>query len=560
MANNKRVLSLFHLIGVVFFVTGLLIRLAAIKSIFLTENEALFLFHLKNADPLSSSSFLYQVIQKVLFFLFGGHFIYARIPNAVIGSLIILVPFLFEKELDKKQILLLSFFFVFDPFMIANSTLLISHNLSLIFTGFFIWTIFRQRWMASIFLVFAILLSGFGSGYFLIFVLLLFLFIKQSNQIKIFEIIERIKLELNRKNKKQVLFPFLFIIIIVSFLTRVHLTTFINSPMNFIEGWFIDYLLGNMPILYPIVLLSYIPMGILFFMIGLIRNIGKNDVIHFYLALWILISTLTITFFPGHLFIDIVWISIPVWVVAARFVSRTQLIETLLKRVNIYGLIGIIVLLTSIFFTLSSLINKISYQANVLDEILLIVVLMMIIILLMGYMSYQTSLQNTLKIAFASLLVIGVVFQASTAMRVSGVTEKPESEVLWNGYYKDGDLIIGLIEQQRSQNLGTKGNLNVAFLEFESAATEWILVQNSINHDNVYGIGKNAWHVIFSGEEQVTGQGEAYAGQRFIINSYPNWLREPSGIFTADFWRWFFYRQGQAYNEYGLFWSLIKPG
>jgi hypothetical protein len=152
------------------------------------------------------------------------------------------------------------------------------------------------------------------------------------------------------------------------------------------------------------------------------------------------------------------------------------------------------------------------------------------------------------------LLVLLGTYQVSTAMRSAGFNQKPENEILWNGYFQDRDIVNQILETTKTNLFGTNGQLTIYMMDRDNTLISWLtkdekLLSGQVTYNN------NIPDIIFSENEMLRNNKEDYQGQIFIENSYPLWTWDPmSSVVSGDFWNWILFRNSQQYTEYNSVW------
>src|SRR5512135_1605242 len=107
-------------------VLGLALRLIALGSLPLTDNEARWALQAlgvaQGARPVLGSQSAYTLLTAVFFIIYGGasNFL-ARLVPALAGSALVLAPALFRDRLKPRPAVILSFCLAFEPGLVALS-------------------------------------------------------------------------------------------------------------------------------------------------------------------------------------------------------------------------------------------------------------------------------------------------------------------------------------------------------------------------------------------------------------------------------------------------------
>ena len=118
-------LTVEHGIYCLAFLMALGVRFLALGSSFLSDQEATWALQAlnlaKNSHALIGAQPAYVLLTSALFYVFPSSEWLARFWPALVGSLLVLSPFLFRKHLGKVAAMCLAFFLALDPGMVAVS-------------------------------------------------------------------------------------------------------------------------------------------------------------------------------------------------------------------------------------------------------------------------------------------------------------------------------------------------------------------------------------------------------------------------------------------------------
>src|SRR5688572_29396638 len=128
---------------------ALALRLASLGDVPMTDVEAtqaLSAYHEMNPDavgnPQASSSPALYWLQLASFSIFGGSELASRLPIAIAGVVLLLMPLLFREKFDAEKTFLFSLILTFSPIALTVSRLADP----VIFTGIFVLAFFWALW------------------------------------------------------------------------------------------------------------------------------------------------------------------------------------------------------------------------------------------------------------------------------------------------------------------------------------------------------------------------------------------------------------------------------
>ncbi len=191
---------------------------------------------------------------------------------------------------------------------------------------------------------------------------------------------------------------------------------------------------------------------------------------------------------------------------------------------------------------------------DVTNVLLAALIICIFIIVLLVFKAYATSITKALSALFLVILLFCGVAQFSISARAAGVNQKPENEILWNGYFEGKDIVENIITQTKSDFTGTSDSINIFSDNQLNPSLLWLL-----RHERIFfrksDFGSGSPQIIISNDQADEFGSEAYQGQEFISNSYPLWTWDPVRSFiSTDYWNWFFFRNNLPYQEYNSIW------
>ena len=547
-------LNLFHLAIIGIFIFAFSIRTYGINSINFTNSEAEVLLSITEIKPTGSYSFLYgQLIKILLFFGIAGYPGF-RLINAFLGSLIVLLPALYFHEIGKKPAILASIFFAFDPFAIANSIIFTGNTLTILLIGWLIETIIHKRnYLIQLIIIFLIGL-GRGMGYFFCSSILFLLVVFFIDRIRLNRLHSIITEKISTKNFLTIAGVFIFTVTILSLVTKTPVSNLASDIVNFALGMSENYQIGNYPIVYPFAIISYIPMATIASFIFLIKKpkleFNKLKLV----LLWTILVFLIITFYPGHLIIDLVWVSLPLWLITGILIGNSMPAQFLTQEGNLSFFGILIVVSINLVLNIVSLVYRSVWGMDITNTLLAILLIIIFIIVLVLYRAYSASISKAISALLLVVLIFSGLIQLSISARTVGANDKPENEFLWNGYFEDQDMLKEIITKTKTSIFGTSGKLNI-FIDGQSNPSILLALERDSLFFQKSDILSTNPDVIVSENRTMSLNSGAYQGQEFISISYPIWTWDPLKSFiSTDFWNWFFFRNNQQYKEYNSLW------
>ena len=394
---------------------------------------------------------------------------------------------------------------------------------------------------------------GLGSFIFLVLLFLIILFFVKRNVFV--NSIKTIKDIIFLKTNATVAGFAIILVLILSIIFKIPLSNIASDISSFVSGWTGNYMTGNYPIVYLFAIISSIPFAVVTMLVYFIKKSGEGNNIKGMIFLWLFLTITINMFYPKHLIIDLIWISLPLCILAAIIIE-----EFISQNVHIlkdeWPFLAVL-FSTGINFGLNLIayVYRSIWGLDVTNSLLTILFIGIFAIILLLYKAYTSSLSKAFSALVLVLLVFGGITQLSISARAMGSNKKPENEILWNGYFEGNSIASEIINTTTSNLKGTSGKLNV-FIDGEARPAEiW-----AVNSENIYLQKSDLLsirpEVVISSNSMINLREDNFQGQEFISDSYPLWTWDPVGsFFSTDYWNWFFFRNNLQYKEYNYIWT-----
>ena len=544
-----------HLIYLAIFLVALLIRSLAAERLTATQPEAEIFLNLTGGlvEGGSRGSVLYQLLTLPLVSMFGNGNLVLRFWVVLAGSLITLLPLFYEDLLGNRTALILAGLLALDPFQSVNSMQVNGSALILLCLFAAVGFLRKEHYGPGLAALLGFLFSGQKSVYgleLLVVAVLIAFVLKRQHELagKCQNVIEFVKSHL------QTIGTTLALMILIMLLLGIQLSDIVKDYLSFFDGWGSGYAVGNLPQLFPIALLAYMPLGF----IGLFpfRTNGKKN-IYLILAGSLIITLIAVAIQPGHQLLDLVWPSLILCTLCAikldGFLSSIKIYP---GNIYIYAMLLTAVLI-SLFINFGMFIYQVHYGINVINKILSIITLFVLLTMAVIFLAYNETIPFSLTALRIGLFITIFIVQIAFTWRTTGLNGNPSSEILWGGYFEDTEIVIDLIDNADFQVLGTGVENKVALLDYTNQAVKWTISQNYELTEHLYGLGVTQYAVVLtdSSDEDIQEIVDGYYGQNFIANSYPLWTWQPlKSLADSDFWYWLVFRQGQMVHDNNYIW------
>ena len=551
--NKRTTFKIKHLVYLVIFLAALLIRCMAAGKLTATQAEAEIFQNLVNQTSAGNhGSVLYQLLTLPLIEMFGSSNLVMRFWVLLAGSLIVLLPLLYEDVLGSRATLILAGLLAIDPFASVNTIQANGSALSLLCLAAAFGFLHKEKHIPGLAALLGFLLAGqkslYGLGLIGVVLLIGVLRRKPTGLADLF----REGITYIKKHLPAIGIILIFLVFIM-LLLGIELSDIIQEGLAFFTGWGKGYEVGNSPQLYPVAILAYLPVILL----GFLSFKARNKSYMLYLTGSLAIMLVWIAFQPAHQLIDLIWISVIIDIIyAIKLDSFVGELKTYPKKVFIFAVL-LLAILISLFINLSMFVYQIHYGVNVITKLLSLITLIVLLIMSVIFLAYNETIPFALTALKTSWIVVLFIIQIAFSWRAVGLNNDPASEALWGGYFEDADIVDDLIVNADLHVLDTGVENKVAFLDYDNAAVEWAVRQKYETIDHPFGLGEipNAVVITKSSDDTIKEVVAGYYGQDFIANRYPLWIWQPlKSLIDGDFWYWMFFRQGTMVSDHHYIW------
>jgi hypothetical protein len=583
MMSMPRRFSFEQVLFFLAFLLALLVRFINLGVQPLTDLEARWALQAleiaKGNKPFLGTQPAYLLLTSVNFFIFGASNFLARFWPALAGAGLILAPAAFKKQLGQKAAILLAFALAFDPGLLALSRMAGGQMMAIGFVALSLAAWRSRKYPLAGALGGVALLCGPNAWFGLLgFGLTWAIFGRNMGFIWKSKIItarldpdnknenepagqkmdEQASTEMNfpaeRINPLKTAFYWglasLLLVGTLLFLVPNGLSAWAGSISDFIAGWWTPS--SVKPWVLLISLLVYVPMAVIFGLVGLVRGIIKDDRVSIYLA------TLTAFFFvlallyPARQAGDLAWMLVPLWALAAIELSRHM--ELIIERKWEIGLAGCVTFVFLVFawLELLSIPSSLSNPTILQTRLFLMLGAMLLLILSMFLVAagWDASIAR-LGVIWGGAIAL-LMFTVSAGMNAAGLRQ-PFSTELWQpgSPFVQADLLVMTANDLSDWRKGHIENLNISIpSDLGAPSVLWLFRDWHIEQVD----GPNA---ADSPDLVILPQGvdyafsAAYRGQDFVFRETPVWDNLPLNSWL----RWLAYRELPVQSEYLVLWA-----
>lgn len=547
------------------FIVALAVRFISLGAMPLTDAEAapaLQALRLsQSASPTLDPHPLYILSTSLLFLLYGGgtNFL-ARFIPALVGSLLVLAPLLFDNRLKPRPSLILAFFLALDPGMVAISRQAASPILAITFLALTVGFFNKDRRNLAAVTAALALLSG-PSVWFGILALGITFAIAQLFKSKPAEKQETGSETQGISNEKRET-PFLFnryslLVFIATFLLAG--TFFFAVPSGigaafssiptFLQTWRAssDITQGML----VISLLVYQPFALLLAVIALIRGwVGGLRRIVF-LSIWLFVALLLAIFLPARQMADLAWMLLPLNALASLELARHFTVFPEERR-EVVGVVFLTVFIWAFAWLGFAGINYLQAATpdyNLRAGMLIgsIFLLMVSLVLVAAGWSIRIARLGGIWGMAVCLGILGL----SGLFGSAGLRGLNSPELWWQpNIPTQAALLRETVSQVSEFGRGNDYTATVAIMGIKSPAIEWALRENPVEVVSSLSI-TNTPDFVVTAYEINPQLASAYRGQDFIWRQTPLW-----GFADLPGWlRWVSLRQMPQTQEVIILWA-----
>lgn len=410
---KNRFIHIVILIGAVLL--GLTFRLARLGTLPLTNLEAEIALQAnavsQGGDVVFGEHIAYVGLTGLDFLIFkAGNFL-ARFWPAVIGAVIVFIPFLFRDLIGHWPASILSIILAVSPEMVGLSRIVGTPMIAFVSLFLGIGLIYRAKPILSG-LAFAFALmggSGFWSG-----ILLSGLGLLLSVKVFDFKILPQLRdIFSDRKFLARFLAAMVLTIAVVGtgfFLSPQSLSGVFSGLVNFVQGFGDSF--TSPYFLRPLALIAYSLPVIAFGLWGGLRAILLRKKIDLFLFILAFLALLFLLFYPGAQPADIIWVTFPLWILSARVVCSFWKFPNNNRLVLALTAVVVVIVFAFMLLTLRSVVNPGFVQDTQLMTLIALfggfIILIALILLVTFTWSEEIALSGLL-IGLSVVVILGMI-------------------------------------------------------------------------------------------------------------------------------------------------------
>lgn len=562
-------LTVEHAIYCLAFLIALSVRFLALGASLLSDQEATWALQAlnltKNSHALIGAQPAYVLLTSALFYMLPSSEWLARFWPALVGSLLVLSPFIFRKYLGNTTALCLAFFLALDPGMVAVSRQADSTILAVTFVilafGFYLQckpafmgicaglAILSgpQLWPGMVGLALVVGWSAFSKP-------------PAGTTKDEAQPTSDMQTPIAWRSVLIWAAATLFIVGTGFFFAPQGLSAIFTGLAAYLKGW------GIIPAFTPLRMLAalvvYSPLALLLGLAGALLGFVRGEKIDRFLARWLLVALLLALFYPGRQVTDLIWPLLPLMALSAREIARIRLGEFDDWYISL-GQMGLVfALLAFTWLNVSWLINANPggfgiqdaqlHLAGIAGAVLLIVVISVLVV-------WGWSLRAAVSGLAGAIGLFLIIITLSGTFNAAGLGYSPSAE-LWRSspYIQEGNLLMSSLGDVSEWNTGRRDWLDLSVIGLSSPALHWELRDwNNVNFvDQIPPDAKPS--LVVTQDQKSLSLGASYTGQSFALGQLVNWSKTQ----PANWLNWFMFRTAIYDQDIVVLWvrSDLFPG
>ena len=552
--NNfkKPIFQILLLIGAL--ILALALRLIRLGVLPLTNMEAGIALQAlavgQGVDTVFGEHIAYVGLTGLDFFIFeAGNFL-ARFWPAIIGAMVVLIPFLFKDVIGDWAAGILGIVLAVTPEMVSLSRIIGAPMIAFVSLFLAFGLIYKRKPVLSG-VAFAFALMG-GSGFWTGILLTGIGFVLGEVFLD-FGILSKLK---KRFSKRKFRFRFFTAWILTIgvvgtgfFLSPEGLSGVFSGLVNFIRGFDASY---TRPfLLRPLALIAYSLPAVLFGIWGGIRSILHNNKLDLFLSILAMLGLLYLLVYPGAQPADIIWVTLPLWALSARVICSVWRLPEDNQLVMTGTALVVVIVFAFLLLSLRSIINPGFVQdAQIVTLVALFggFILLIALILLVTYgWSEDVAISGLLiGLSFVALFGMTAVTNRSTGLS----TEEPAA--LW--YPDDPQLTIRWLKTSIDRvfewNKRRSEPLEIVVVDLSTPGMQWALQEYEDTAFVLFLPPASQPGILISDIMTQPEISNSYRGQELVWTQNKQW-QEMSAM---QFLNWLITREAPTASERIIFW------
>ncbi len=469
------------------------------------------------------SEIAYVGLTSIFFFLFSANTFLARFWPALSGSLLIWVPYLSKKQTGTWPALIAAAILALSPDMVALSRIVGSPMMAMVFLLLAVGMFLNRKPITSG-ICFALGLMS-GPGFWVgLLIIGLSLMIGEMG----FSITKNYYLESLKQTKQywvRLGCAFGLTLLVAGtnfFMAPSGLSGVFSGLYQFVNGFFQTSIL---PIRYFLLaLFSYCAAAVLFGFWGGINSLKDKNNLDQFLFIWVLVAFVFLIIYPARRTADLVWLTFPLWILAARIIYQAWYFPERAQYVPIVTAILLITLSAFILLILRSLVSPMVLQPDQNNYFIALVggVVLMIAIIIM--VSYGWSAAYARSGLIIGLVIVSIVGMVSVSINSTSLAPEPKHSI----WFDDEPILTTRwmtqsIERVNIWNASGVDPVDIAVINRDLPGMRWHLISYRPVHFAPFLSPSADYGILITDVQENPEITSSYLGQKLVWSQQINW-------------------------------------
>lgn len=545
-----------HLLYILILFVSLGLRFAALGRVPLNDREATLALQSlaisQGAMTNLSGEPGYLTLTSFLFFIFGTSEFWARFWPALMGSVVVVIPYLYRGMIGKRISLALAFFLAIDPVLIAASRTSGGGMIAMagILAGMGFW-LANKKALSGI--CFGLAVMG-GVDLWPGTLVIGLAFITSIWIINPRKKDQQVNITTEPQIRRAIVAGVLTFLAIGSILLMFPkgISTLGSSLVEYFQSWGSGY---DFPFYQAglLWLFTQLP-GIVLGVWGVLNPESLNQPLRRFLLYWWIGALLIILLNPARNLQELFWISIPMWVFAAAqlvyFIDHTQIESKAVMLAEAAATIALIIfsILNLIYLINSAGLDQIAIRNRLIGAVLPLI-LLIVFTVLMAWGWSENSARKGLLVGLGVILIVGYI---GSSWKAASLGSNPGSEILGGQAFPAGrQYFLTSISDLSKWKTGQPDAIDIQLVGINSPSLDWALRDfKALTHETLLNVNTTPSVVI--SEVDVDLQSSAiYRGQKLVWAVKP----DPQLLSIKEWVKWGFLRKAPLQKTEYLLWA-----
>lgn len=484
------------------------------------------------------------------FFIFSSSNFLARFWTALIGSLVVLIPFLFREHLGKRTAIWISFLLAISPEMVGLSRISGSPMVAMVCLLLGLAFISRQKPILAGAMLALGLMGGpgfwFGVVILGISVILSSRFFNLKSLFNLHHIINPSQFWL----RLGISFSVVVILIGTSFfLAPAGLSGVFSGLFDFLKGFSEPYTTPFF--LLPLTLLAYTSPALLLGLWGSLRGVMNRNYLDSILTIWWLAGLVFIFLYPGSQPADMIWVTLPLWVLSLRVLMVHLKLPDSSWLVFTGTILMVIVVSAFIMLSVRTIVRPSLSQDQQLNALIAIVGGMILMVAFILLVNFGWSFEMAFSGFLSGLLIVFCALLISLSVTTTGLAPELSHE-LWypDEPYLSSQWLRVSLDRALGWNKKRDTPLEIAVVDLDTPGMRWILRDDLDVQFLPYIPPASRPGILITDEFGNPELTESYRGQDLVWARNTQW----ENMTTFQYLNWLITREVPTTTQQIIFW------